>query len=202
LPSTSTPKTAETRLDQRLVKALAHPLRVRLLTLLNQQVASPSELAEKLHQPLGNVSYHVRILADLGAIELVETKPRRGALEHYYRALMRPWFREQDWAELPAPLRSSISAAVLTQVWEETAEAVRADSFDDREDRHLSRTPLVLDEQGFQELGALLDELLDRSLEIQAESAQRLVGDDSQASLASRMVLMHYPSRAASEAKS
>jgi hypothetical protein len=29
-------------IDQRVVKALAHPIRVRVLTLLNQKVASPS----------------------------------------------------------------------------------------------------------------------------------------------------------------
>src|SRR4051794_15100467 len=45
-------------IDQRIMKALSHPLRVRMLTLLNQKVSSPSELAEELDEPLGNVSYH------------------------------------------------------------------------------------------------------------------------------------------------
>ena len=57
--------------DPRLVKALAHPLRFRILTVLDERMASPSELAEELGAPLGNVSYHVRILASLGLIRLV-----------------------------------------------------------------------------------------------------------------------------------
>ena len=73
-----------------MAKALAHPLRVQLLTALNEGVASPNELAKRLNEPLTNVSYHVRMLHDLGCIELVETEPRRGALEHYYRAIVRP----------------------------------------------------------------------------------------------------------------
>lgn len=71
-------------------KAMAHPLRAALLQeLLVGGVASPNELAKRLGHPLTNVSYHVRMLHDLGCIELVETEPRRGALEHYYRARVR-----------------------------------------------------------------------------------------------------------------
>ena len=99
--------------DSRLAKALAHPLRVQLLAPLNEGVASPNELAKKLDEPLTNVSYHVRMLHDLGCIELVETEPRRGALEHYYRAIVRPFFAERDWKKLPKNARGSISDAVL-----------------------------------------------------------------------------------------
>ena len=72
--------------ESHAVKALAHPLRVRALAILTERDASPSELAEELGEPLGNVSYHVRLLHELGLIELVRTTPRRGAIEHHYRA--------------------------------------------------------------------------------------------------------------------
>ena len=91
--------------DSRLAKALAHPLRVQLLAALNEGVASPNELAKRLDEPLTNVSYHVRMLHDLGTIELVETEPRRGALEHYYRAVVRPFFGDRDWKRLPKNAR-------------------------------------------------------------------------------------------------
>jgi len=64
-----------TTVDQRLIKALGHPLRQRLLHELNQRTASPNELAQVLDEPLGNVSYHVKILAECEAIELVATNP-------------------------------------------------------------------------------------------------------------------------------
>ena len=66
--------------DPRLVKALAHPLRVRILGVLQDRVASPSDLAEELNAPLGNVSYHVRILAQLGLLKLVKKRPRRARM--------------------------------------------------------------------------------------------------------------------------
>ena len=89
-------------LDEGLLKAISHPLRHRLLGMLDGRVASPNELARELGLPLGRVSYHIRLLHDLGAIELVNTEPRRGALEHYYRAVTRAWFGEGDWAQPPA----------------------------------------------------------------------------------------------------
>lgn len=86
------PKSKEATLDPRLIKALGHPVRVRALEVLNTRVASPSELAKELGEPLGNVAYHVKILEENDAIELVRTAPVRGALEHFYRAKVRPWF--------------------------------------------------------------------------------------------------------------
>ena len=73
--------------DPRVIKALTHPLRVQILRALEERVASPSELAEDLGAPLGNVSYHVRQLHSLGLIKLVRKTPRRGAIEHHYEAL-------------------------------------------------------------------------------------------------------------------
>jgi len=85
-------KSTEATLDRRLIKALGHPVRVRALEVLSERVASPSELAKELREPLGNVAYHVKILEENDAIELVRTAPVRGALEHFYRANIRPWF--------------------------------------------------------------------------------------------------------------
>ena len=125
-----------------MAKALAHPLRVQLLTALNEGVASPNELAKRLDEPLTNVSYHVRMLHDLGCIELVDTEPRRGALEHYYRAIVRPFFADRDWKKLPKNTRGSISDTVLQLVWDDTADAIKTGIFDERENRHLSRSVL------------------------------------------------------------
>ena len=159
--------------DSRLAKALAHPLRVQLLAALNEGVASPNELAKRLDEPLTNVSYHVRMLHDLGCIELVETEPRRGALEHYYRAVVRPFFGERDWKRLPKNARGSISDAVLQLVWDDASEAIKGGLFDEREDRHLSRSVLSIDEQGWNDLHDLLAQTLDSAMQIQSDSASR-----------------------------
>jgi DNA-binding transcriptional ArsR family regulator len=177
---------------QRFGKALSHPLRMRALTILNQRVASPSELAEELGEPLGSVAYHVRMLLDLGFVELVKTTPRRGAVEHHYRATERSWLDKSQWREIPPSLRREVSEAVLMQVWKDTIAAADAGTLDERDTRHLSRTPLVLDEVGWQELAELLDEALERVMTIQAEAAARLSGDGVQEGIDARVVVMHY----------
>jgi DNA-binding transcriptional ArsR family regulator len=73
--------------DARVVKALAHPTRVRILRVLrDRELASPVELSAELGVALGTVGYHVRRLETLGFIELAKRTQRRGAVEHHYRA--------------------------------------------------------------------------------------------------------------------
>jgi DNA-binding transcriptional ArsR family regulator len=72
--------------ERRLKEALAHPLRARALALFGTDTVSPNQVAKQLDVDVRNLAYHIRVLRRLGLIELVETKQRRGALEHFYRA--------------------------------------------------------------------------------------------------------------------
>ena len=180
--------------DSRMAKALAHPLRVQLLAALNEGVASPNELAKKLNEPLTNVSYHVRMLHDLGCIELVETEPRRGALEHYYRAIVRPFFADKDWKKLPKNARGSVSDATLQLVWEDAADAIKTGLFDERDDRHLSRSVLCVDDKGWDDLHDLLAETLDKAMQIQADAASRVAkAKDENGRFGVNMVIFTHP---------
>ena len=181
----------KTGVDQRLVRAIGHPLRLRLLTIFNERVASPSDLATELGEPIGNVSYHTRILARLGCVELVRTKQVRGAVEHYYRAVVRPVFSDDDWAELPLSIRKSLAGAVLTEIADDMGASAAEGGFD-RDEVHLNRTPLTLDSQGWQDLNEALQEVGERALEIQAESAARLQSDGATDSEAAALVLMLF----------
>src|ERR671912_2794946 len=109
--------------DPRLAKALSHPMRTRILAILNERVASPNEISEMIDERLPNVSYHVRALLDLDCIELVDTAQRRGAIEHYYRAVVRPFFSDRDWKRLPRSARQAISDTALEIVWEDVSDA-------------------------------------------------------------------------------
>ena len=188
-------KAPEGLIDPRLAKALAHPLRVRLLAALNEGVASPNQLSEQVEEPLQNVSYHVRVLLSLGCIELVRTAQRRGAIEHFYRAVTRPFFSDADWEQLPTSARHSISDVVLKLVWDDAARALRTGTFDEREDRHLTRTPLKLDETGWEELHGLLADLQQRAIDIQAESAERIRANGDEG-FWTRLIIMHFSSAA------
>ena len=173
------------------MKALSHPLRVRMLTLLNQKVSSPSELADELGEPLGNVSYHMRFLADLKMVKLVRTEPRRGAVEHYYQALEPPQVSGDDWAQLPASLRRTLSDGVLGQIAKDLSGAAKSGGFD-RENMHVSRHAMVLDQEGWDELSALLTDVQQRARAIQDQSAKRLKKTRDGATIPTALALMQF----------
>jgi DNA-binding transcriptional ArsR family regulator len=174
-------------LDERVVRAISHPLRHRLLVLLNERVASPNELARELGEPLGTVSYHVLRLRDAGAIELVRTEPRRGAVEHYYRAIARAWFSDDDWARLPKLTRRTIFGQHLARIAADVVAAAEHDGFDHPE-AHVSFTHFELDAAGITAMSALLSETLERALQIQAESVNRGEAE----AVATELAILHF----------
>ena len=159
--------------DTKLMKALAHPLRQKILIALSERVASPSELADELGEPLGNVSYHVRMLVDLGCIELVSTTPRRGALEHHYKAVVRPFFDDAAYSTFPTSTKRALMSDTLRDLWADVGAAAEAATFDE-EKAHLARHALTLDEQGLAEISALMAQTTERIHEIRKASAGRL----------------------------
>jgi DNA-binding transcriptional ArsR family regulator len=171
---TRSKKKKSTGVDQRLVKALAHPLRVEILTILNERMASPNELSKELEEGLSQVSYHVKVLKDFECIEMVKTEPRRGAVEHYYRATSRAYLTDSDWQSLPASVKPGVSAASVGMIIDDVVGALEGGTFDARDDRHLSWTPGVVDEQGWDEATELVAETLKRVIKIHADSAKRL----------------------------
>jgi DNA-binding transcriptional ArsR family regulator len=165
-------------LDARVVKALGHPVRVQALTILNERIASPNEISKELDQSVGHVSYHIKVLKECECIELVDTAPRRGAMEHYYRATSRAFLDVSDWAAVPESVRPGLSGSLLQTVFEDASAALSTGTFDNREDRHLSWTPMIVDEEGWDEVTKGLEEMLERIFEIQAASAERLTKAD------------------------
>jgi DNA-binding transcriptional ArsR family regulator len=158
----------------RLMKALGHPMRMRILMRLSQKVMSPNQLAQELEERLGSVSYHVRVLVEIGYLELVRTEPRRGAVEHFYRAQARAFLTDSDWERLPDKTRKALSDSVLQTLWRDVGIAVATGTFDERLDRHLSFTQIVLDEDGWTKLKTEVDRVLELAIDLQNESAARL----------------------------
>ena len=149
-----------------------------MLTVLNQRVASPSELAGELEEPIGNVSYHMRTLAELGMVELVRTEPRRGAVEHYYRAVERPHLPARDWATLPPSVRRAFSETTGRAVLDDFTAATRSGGFE-RDGARLNHLELQLDQRGWDELGKLLDDAAQRIEKAAAKAKDRAAGKGS-----------------------
>lgn len=117
------PETKPDALDQRLARAVSHPLRVRIFEILSERVASPNDLSEELGVELSHVAYHTRTLDRCGCLELVDTAQRRGATEHFYRAAARTGLSlipldldERGWDEV---------SSIIEQTQERVREAQR-----------------------------------------------------------------------------
>jgi DNA-binding transcriptional ArsR family regulator len=174
-------KTRERKsVDETLVKVVAHPLRVQALSVLTERSASPKELAAELGSPVGNISYHVRELDQVGLIELVDEKKRRGAVEHFYRAIARPLLSAEEWERLSLDDRRGFSTWIIQLLLVDASQALAAGTFDARDDRHLSHTPVLVDEEGWRELVEIQATALRAVLETQAASAARLGATDGE----------------------
>ena len=151
-------------------------MRTRILGMLDERVASPRQLSDELDAPLQNVSYHVRELAKLGLIKLVRTTQRRGAIEHHYRAVAAPHVSDKAWSELPPIVRQRMTAAGLSEIFKQVNDAAAGGGFV-ADDAHLSRTQLVLDDKGRQELAKELEAMVARVDRIQEQARERLGHD-------------------------
>ncbi|TMK58897.1 MAG: helix-turn-helix transcriptional regulator [Actinobacteria bacterium] len=189
------PKTKNKKegVEQVVAKAFAHPLRVQILIILNEKVASPNMLAQHLDQSLNLVAYHVRVLEKYDCIELVDTKQRRGATEHFYRATRRQFLTDNEWSRLPKGLRGGLSGAMLKPVFDDVEEALDANTFDELDDSHLSRTPMAVDKKGWEDAAGVLADALERLIEIQGEAATRM-SESGEEPIHSRALILHFKS--------
>jgi DNA-binding transcriptional ArsR family regulator len=191
-------RTSPEGITQQLAKALAHPLRVRILSSLSKGISSPNQLAQELGEPLGNVSYHVKTLLEYDCVELVKTEPRRGAVEHFYRATERAFFNSKDWEKIPASARKGINGVILETIGQDAGAAMVANTIDSRSDSHISRTPMVLDEAAWSELADLLSDTLNRALEIQEQAAGRLAEEKAEP-ISSTLAILNFETAASSK---
>jgi DNA-binding transcriptional ArsR family regulator len=177
--------------DPRVVKALAHPLRVRILSMLDESVLSPTQMANELDVPIGNVSYHTRQLLELGLIKLVRETPRRGAIEHHYAGVARPLITDEAWREAPEIVRRAMVGATL----EEAAKAVNSAALTggfSRDGAHVSRIPTPLDERGWKEISRALEATMKRVQKIAEASQQRLLEADHDGEAHATTVMMFF----------
>jgi DNA-binding transcriptional ArsR family regulator len=154
------------------VRALSHPLRVRILAILEEQEASPLELSRLLRAELGVLSYHVRKLHSLGFIRLTRETRARGALQRHYRATERPRVSDEAWARTPPVVKQALVQATIQQITEYAAASAAAGGLDGA-DAHATRTALKLDRQGWKRLSLLLRNVLEEIAVLEEETRAR-----------------------------
>lgn len=69
-----------------LIHALDHPLRRQALRVMNEQekAQSPVDLTRFIATPLSNLSYHTKVLRELGVIRQTRIEHVRGSTKHFY----------------------------------------------------------------------------------------------------------------------
>lgn len=160
--------------DQQVIRALAHPLRVEILRRLEEGPSGPSRLADRIGEKLGNVSYHMKVLLRCDCIELVETLPKRGAVEHIYSLKPNGVMGSRMWEAVPPALRTRYAGTALADFTTRAVEALDAGTAESREGSGVTWLPLNVDEKGWKELRRVLGSVEKRFRAIADKSAERM----------------------------
>lgn len=179
-------------LDSTLGAIVAHPLRSRCLTILSDRTASPTELANELGEEVGNVSYHVKQLLKMEVVELVSERPVRGAVEHFYRAIKRPFVSDDEYLNLTLEERLRFARLILQFSVADAATAIETTTFGQRHDHHVTRLPILVDEEGWKELGKIYGEAFQQTIEVEAASAERMSQSKDDSGIPARVVAMFF----------
>lgn len=164
--------------ELRLAKAMAHPVRVKALELMNERPIAPVEVSDEIGVALSNVSYHFRTLVELDCIEATATEQVRGSIKTTYKSKVRLMFDDMVWESLSQQAKSGITTTFLKALMTRTSDALDAGTFDSSKTPHISVSTVRVDWEGWDEISGMLETTLNRISEIQSESAERGVEPD------------------------
>jgi DNA-binding transcriptional ArsR family regulator len=74
------------------VKAIGHPLRTTILSLLHERAATVTELAAAVGRPKSTIAHHVKVLAEAGLVRVVRTRRVRAVEERLYGRTARMFY--------------------------------------------------------------------------------------------------------------
>ncbi len=157
---------------EELVRALNHPLRVEILEALGQEEGSPKSLEGILGEKVYKISYHAKVLYKCGCVELTRTEQKRGAVEHFYRALPESYIGHQLWRNVPRALKGSVIVVSLKNFVDKLFAALKA-GVADQDGTSLSAMTLSLDATGRAEAEEVTQGTLTKLKEVDRRSRER-----------------------------
>ncbi len=129
----------------------------------------------------------------LEAVDVKTGGKRRSAKEVFYRANVRSLFDQMRWAELPPPLRDGVTASTVATLIDRIAEALKAGTIDVRPDRHFTWSDPELDQQGWDETIAEIEDVFGR-IPIRAKQAAQRLKESGEAPIPVTIVLACFES--------
>lgn len=191
---TTKDRLAEASLNERLTRVISHEITVKALILIADDVKSPKEVGEILNVSTSKASHHIKKLERLSLAELVYEKEVGGAIQHFYRAVIRPIASDEQWEKLSLEERQLYSIWIVHLILADAATSFDAELFDAYSNRHLSRSPLLVDEEGVAEVAAIQNKAMYDSFEVVAKStARRLKSGEKGINLISAMMCFALP---------
>jgi DNA-binding transcriptional ArsR family regulator len=165
----------EVGLGEELAQVISNEITVKALVFLVERAGSPKEIAAILDISIPKASHHVKKLVRLRMVELIEEREVGGTIQHIYRAIVRPIVSTEEWAKLGIPERQRYSVWIVRMLLADAAVSFNAGVFDVHSNRHLSRTPMVVDEEGLDEVAEIQNKALNELIKAEATSAGRRV---------------------------
>jgi hypothetical protein len=165
----------EVGLGEELALVISSETTVKTLVYLVERAGSPKDVGLALGIPTPNASHHVKKLERLRIVELIEEKEVGGAIQHIYRAVVRPIMSTEKWEKLGLVERHRYSIWIVRMILADAAVSFDANLFDAHSNRHLSRMPMVVDEAGFNEVAEIQNRALNEMLAAEVASAERRV---------------------------
>jgi DNA-binding transcriptional ArsR family regulator len=173
---------------RRLAIVFADELRLKIVTELYMREMSPSQFYEEFGGgSIARVDRHFKRLAEHGWLRFIREASggsRRGGTEHFYRATELAVFDHETWSLLPYSIRVAFSWRTFEQLAERVREALREGTLDARADSHLSWTPLLLDQSGWERVIAAVDALFESLFEEQSDAKLRIFKSEEEPILA------------------
>ncbi|HYH52945.1 MAG TPA: helix-turn-helix domain-containing protein [Solirubrobacterales bacterium] len=155
------------------IDGLSHPLRLAIITAVDQRPASATEIAQAIDEPVDKIRYQLRGLVAAGLVRVAEERKNRGVLERFYVARVEAmYFDEEELRDVPVEKKDKMSATFLKVAFREAVSSLAAGTMTD--DSMVIRTPLRLDEQGWNELIRIHREAFEKVAAVKGRSEERL----------------------------
>jgi DNA-binding transcriptional ArsR family regulator len=161
--------------------AVAHRIRVEVLSALNERSYSTAELARVVHQPLSTVTHHIEELLKANCIEVAFTKKVRAIDQSFYRAISMPFVTEEEVARWPFEKRQVVYSLILQNATAEAMASLWAGKISDDLESWMTWCWINVDAQGRRDIMEEQERSFERVQEIEAESNARRVesGEES-----------------------
>lgn len=160
--------------DKQTVTGMANSLRAEILVILSERSASVAGLSRDLGKDYDQIRHEFDRLKEVSLIKLDFEKRVGGVVEDFYRAVKRPYIENAEWQSVPDMLKGGMRGSLLDKIMKDAIESIEAELYDSLEGAHMSRTPGLVDDEGWEELCAWLLHCLEGVIEIFDNNRQRL----------------------------